>query len=72
MFHMLMGLLAKHKFTDERLDVYEELLEDIKKVFKGKYHKKIDKVKVNALEKVDQLQIKYGVQFNEYREMRTY
>ncbi|MBZ9637541.1 hypothetical protein [Clostridium sp. FP1] len=51
MFHMLWGLLVKHKFTDERLDIYEEL----KKVFKGRYHKKIDKVKVNALEKVDQL-----------------
>jgi wyosine [tRNA(Phe)-imidazoG37] synthetase (radical SAM superfamily) len=38
--------------TDERFDVDEELLEDIKKVFEERFHKKIDKVKVNTVERV--------------------
>ena len=38
--------------TDERLDIDEELLEDIKKVFEERYHKKIDKLKVNTVERV--------------------
>ena len=38
--------------TDERLDIDEELLEDIKKVFEERYFKKIDKLKSNTVERV--------------------
>ncbi|MBZ9626024.1 hypothetical protein G9F71_024780 [Clostridium sp. FP2] len=40
------------RITDERFDVDEDLLEDIKKVFKERYLKKIDKLKGNAAERV--------------------
>ena len=38
--------------TDERLDIDDELLEDIKKVFEERYLKKIDKLKCNTVERV--------------------
>ena len=40
------------RITDGKLDVDEELLEDIKKVFKERYIKKINKLKVNMVESV--------------------
>ena len=40
------------RITDERLDVGKELLEDIKKVFQERYLKKINKLKVNTVERV--------------------
>ncbi|GCD13243.1 hypothetical protein [Clostridium tagluense] len=40
------------RITDERFDVDEELLEDIKKVFEERYLKKIDKLKGNTVERL--------------------
>ncbi|MBZ9637721.1 hypothetical protein [Clostridium sp. FP1] len=40
------------RITDERFDIDEELLEDIKKVFEERYLKKIDKLKGNTVERV--------------------
>ncbi|MBZ9618521.1 hypothetical protein [Clostridium estertheticum] len=40
------------RITDERFDVDDELLCDIKKVFKGRYVKKIAKLKGNTVERV--------------------
>ncbi|MBU3130574.1 hypothetical protein [Clostridium tagluense] len=38
--------------TDERFDVDEEFLEDIKKVFRERYLKKIEKLNCNTVERV--------------------
>ncbi|NNU76553.1 hypothetical protein [Clostridium estertheticum] len=40
------------RITDERFEVDDELLEDIKKVFEERYVKKIVKLKGNAVERV--------------------
>ena len=40
------------RITDERFDVDEELLQDIKKVFGERYLKKIDKLNCNTVERV--------------------
>ncbi|MBU3102256.1 hypothetical protein KPL44_23745 [Clostridium sp. DSM 17811] len=40
------------RITDERFDVENELLEDIKKVFEERYVKKLAKLKSNAVERV--------------------
>ncbi|MBU3187472.1 hypothetical protein [Clostridium estertheticum] len=41
------------RITNERFDVDDELLEDIKKVFEERYVKKIAKLKGNAVERVE-------------------
>lgn len=38
--------------TDDRLYVDEGFLEDIKKVFEERYHKKMEKLKANTVERV--------------------
>jgi hypothetical protein len=45
------------RITDERFDVDEELLNDIKKVFQERYLKKIDKLKDNDAKRVKKQQV---------------
>lgn len=40
------------RITDERFDIDDELLLDIRTVFEERYHKKIDKLKVTTVERV--------------------
>jgi hypothetical protein len=52
-FEIIEGKLQYVKIiTDERFDVDDELLLDIKTVFEERYHKKIDKVKRTTVERV--------------------
>lgn len=52
-FEMNDGKLQYVKIiTDERFDVDDELLLDIRTVFEERYHKKIDKVKVTTVDRV--------------------
>ncbi|MBZ9633690.1 hypothetical protein [Clostridium sp. FP1] len=49
------------RITDERFNVEEELLEDIKKVFEERYLKKIEKLKGNTVERVKKQKVQPAI-----------